>query len=146
MDQNSYNFPVNGPAFNQPAIVLERLKIKLQALSKKFSFKAEVQDKQLTASGRFKKSLSVKYFAAITLSNNQIQLELRLKSGGLLVFIALTFGLSTLLLFIVLGPFGFIFLLLFLIPFVTLLFKVASSRTETREHFRKLLQELSQAG
>ena len=121
------------------AQLLSRIQEKLRAKSKKFSFKSQLSGHTLQAAGRLKESFSVKYHLTLQFTGNELCLAYSLKSGGILILFSITYGLVTLLTFAVLGPFGFIFLLLFLFPFMIMLFKTAASRRDVRNSLQNLL-------
>lgn len=121
------------------AQLLSRIQEKLRARSKKFSFKSQLSDHTLQAAGRLKESFSVKYQLTLQFTGNELCLAYSLKSGGILILFSITYGLVTLLTFAILGPFGFIFLLLFIFPFMIMLFKTAASRKEVRNSLQNLL-------
>lgn len=121
------------------AQLLSRIQEKLRARSKKFSFKSQLSDHTLQAAGRLKESFSVKYQLTLQFTGNDLYLAYSLKSGGILILFSITYGLVTLLTFAILGPFGFIFLLLFIFPFMIMLFKTAASRRDVRNSLQNLL-------
>ena len=121
------------------AQLLSRIQEKLRAKSKKFSFKSQLSDHTLQAAGRLKESFSVKYQLTLQFTDNDLYLTYSLKSGGILILFSITYGLVTLLTFAILGPFGFIFLLLFIFPFMIMLFKTAASREDVHNCLQNLL-------
>lgn len=121
------------------AQLLSRIQEKLRARSKKFSFKSQLSDHTLQAAGRLKESFSVKYQLTLQFTGSELCLAYSLKSGGILILFSITYGLVTLLTFAILGPFGFIFLLLFIFPFMIMLFKTAASRRDVRNSLQNLL-------
>jgi hypothetical protein len=118
---------------------LSRIQDKLQSKSKKFSFTSQLSNHTLRAAGRLKDSFSVKYQLTLHFTANELCLAYSLKSGGILILFSITYGLVTLLTFAILGPFGFIFLLLFLFPFMIMLFKTAASRRDVHDSLQRLL-------
>lgn len=123
------------------AKLLSRIQEKLRAKSKKLSFKSQLSGHTLQAAGRLKESFSVKYQLTLQFTGNELCLAYSLKSGGILILFSITYGLVTLLTFAILGPFGFIFLLLFLFPFMIMLFKTAASRRDVHQYFEDALIE-----
>jgi hypothetical protein len=119
------------------AELLSLIQEKLQSTSKKFSFKSQLSDHTLQVAGRLKESFSVKYQLTLQFTGSELCLAYSLKSGGILILFSITYGLVTLLTFAILGPFGFIFLLLFIFPFMIMLFKTAASRRDVRQFLER---------